>query len=190
VSRPALRRVALFAAALAAGCSSGPRQEMSDWEKQHPEAVARAEAQPDAPTPPPFPRKENLIEFYLSATATFRYFIDAASLQALYDKREIRYVLIARSPSGVDNVSFEALRCPDIFRIYAVGGGDGKWTTRAGDWQPTERRSDRGVQSTLAREFFCPHRDPIQSAAEGVNALRNGSHPQVYDDPRPGPGGY
>ena len=179
MSRPALRRAALLAAALAAGCSSGPRQEMSDWEKRHPELVAPASARSEAPPTPPFPRRENLIEFYASAHATFRYFIDASTLQALYDRREVRYVLVARSPSGVDNVSFEALRCPDVYRIFAVGS-DGKWTARASDWQPTVRRSDLAVQSTLARQFFCPHNDPIQSAAEGVNALRSGAHPSVY----------
>ena len=181
--RLALRLAALLAAALAGGCSSGPRQEMSDWEKRHPELIARAEARPDAPPPPAFPRRENLIEFYVSANATFHYFIDASTLQALYDRREVRYVLVARSPSGVDNVSFEALRCPDVYRVFAVGS-DGKWTARSSDWQPTVRRSDLAVQSTLARQFFCPHNDPIQSVAEGVNALRLGAHPVVRVEQR------
>jgi hypothetical protein len=191
MSRALLRRSLPFlAAALAAGCSSGPRQEMSDWEKQHPELIARAEANPGAPPPPAFPRNENLIEFYVSANATFHYFIDASSLQALYDRREVRYVLVARSPSGIDNVSFEALRCPDVYRVFAVGS-DGKWTQRSSDWQPTVRRSDLGAQSTLARQFFCPHNDPIQSAAEGVNALKSGGHPGVYvEQNNRGGGGY
>jgi len=169
-------------AALAAGCASGTH-EMSDWEKNHPEAIAPPAAR-DVPPMPAFPKRENLIEFYLSATATFRYFIDASSLQALYDKREIRYVLVARSPQGADNVRFESIRCPDMFRLYAVGTADGKWEVRPSDWEPTVRRSDLGWPSTLARQFFCPHRDPIQSAAEGVDALRRGAHPAVYVEQR------
>jgi len=36
-----------------------------------------------------------------------------------------------------------------------------------------------GWPYALARYYFCPHRDPIQSAAEGVDALRRGVHPAV-----------
>jgi hypothetical protein len=43
------------------------------------------------------------------------------------------------------------------------------------------------VPHVLARQFFCPHRDSIQSVAEGVNALKNGVHPLVYVEQRPGP---
>jgi len=179
-----VRRAGLLVAALLAACSSGGRQEMSDWEKKHPELLAAPEAS-GVPTPPAFPRRENLIEFYMSPSATFRYFIDGSTLQTLYDKREVRYVIVARSPSGVDNVRFEAIRCPDMYRTYAIGGSDGKWSMRPTDWEPTVRRSDLGWPATLARQFFCPHSDPIQSQAEGVYALRNGSHPQVYVEPRP-----
>jgi hypothetical protein len=171
-----------------AGCASSGAREMSDWEKKHPELLAAPEAA-GAPTPPPFPRSENLIEFYLSATATFRYFIDGSTLQTFYDKREVRYVIVARSPSGVENVRFEAIRCPDMFRTYAIGTSGGKWIVRPTDWEPTVRRSDLGWPSALARGFFCPHNDPIQSPAEGVVALRNGVHPQVWVDPSPVGGG-
>jgi hypothetical protein len=105
-------------------------------------------------------------------------------LQSLYNQREVRYVLLARSPSGVDNVSFEGIRCPDMYRVYAIRGARGNWIQRSTDWQPTVRRSDLGVPSTLARQFFCPHSDVIQSAAEGVDALRRGAHPGVYVEQR------
>jgi hypothetical protein len=180
---------ALAAAVLLAACSSSNQQGISDWERSHPEAVATAEPAA-APTPPPMPRKENLIEFYVSPTATFHYFIDGTSLQVFYKQREIRYVLVARSPSGVENVSFEAIRCPDAHRIYALGTDDGKWGGRSTDWQEIQKNTARGWPYVLARQFFCPHRDPIQSVAEGVNALRSGSHPQVYVEPRPVGGAF
>src|SRR5262249_23310507 len=102
-----------------------------------------------------------------------------------YDKREVRYVLVARSPQGVDNVRFESIRCPDMFRLIAVGTDGGKWLSRPSDWESTVRRSDLGWPSALARPFFCPHNDPIQSRAEGVFALKSGVHPQVWVDPNP-----
>lgn len=175
-----MRAAAVLCAALAA-CSS--TQPMSDWERNHPEQLGTVQTE-RLPTPPALPRKENLIEFYVSPVATFRYFIDATSLSALYKQKEVRYVLVARSPSGAENVSFEAIRCPDMHRIYAVADDSGKWGTRPSDWQEIQRRTGLGVPGVLAREYFCPHRDPLQSAAEGVDALRRGGHPLVYTDPR------
>lgn len=174
----------LCCAALAACASSDP---ISDWERRHPDLAGTAESAA-LPAPPAMPREKNLIEFYVGPTASFRYFIDAASLSVFYKQKEIRYVLVARSPSGVENISFEAIRCPDMHRIFAVGeSASGKWTVRPSEWQAIEVRTSRGWPSVLSSQFFCPHRDPIQSVAEGVNALRMGAHPLVYVEQRPGP---
>ena len=167
---------ALLCAAALAACSSS--QPQSDWERSNPAQLGTAKTE-RLPTPPAAPRKENLIEFYVGPTATFRYFIDAASLSVFYAQKEVRYVLVARSPSGVENVSFEAIRCPDAYRIFAVGDGSGKWTERAGAWQPIQSRTGLGWPGVLARDYFCPHRDTLQSAAEGIDALRQGGHPLV-----------
>jgi hypothetical protein len=175
----------LFAAL--AGCG-GPQQ-VSDWERANPELLDTAAKATSVVKPPAFPRSANLTEIYISATATFRYFVDRSSLDVQYQQREIRYVLLARSPSGVENVSYEALKCPDLHRIYAVGGAGGKWILRGSDWQQLQRSTAVTVPHVLARQFFCPHRDPIQSVAEGVNALENGVHPLVYVEQRPGPAG-
>jgi hypothetical protein len=169
---------ALFAAALLGACSSAT-EPMSDWERQHRDLLAPSETAA-APPPPPYPRPENLIEFYLSATADQRYFIDAASLSALWKQGEVRYVLVARSPSGVENVSFEAIRCSGLYRVLATGNADRTWNARPSGWREIPRRADLSVPSLLKRQFFCPHNDPIQSSAEGVDALRRGAHPLVY----------
>ena len=169
--------------AVLAGC--GGSGQTSDWERANPDLLASAAT--SVVKPPAFPRSENLTEIYISATATFRYFVDRSSLDVQYQQREIRYVLLARSPSGVENVSYEALKCPDLHRIYAVGSADGKWVLRGSDWQQIQRSTAVTVPHVLARQFFCPHRDPIQSVAEGVDALQRGVHPLVYVEQRPGP---
>jgi len=148
---------ALFCAALAGACSS-VTEPMSDWERRHPELIGTPQSA-QLPAPPAMPRQENLIEFYVEPTATFRYFIDAASLSVFYKQQEVRY----------------------------VGDASGKWSVRPSEWQAIQSRTSRGWPSVLARQFFCPHRDPIQSVAEGVNALRLGAHPLVYVEQRPGP---
>jgi hypothetical protein len=173
------RLAALAGAALLAACGSSGPQQQSDWERQHPELLATPETA-KAPVLPAPPRAENLIEFYLAPTATFRYYIDSASLTALYRQKEVRYVLVARSPNGVENVSYEAIRCTGQHRVIATGNADRSWNARPTEWRDIPRQTDLSTPSLLKRWYFCPHNDPIQSSAEGVDALRRGGHPMVY----------
>lgn len=165
-------------------CSSAPQIE-SDWEQQHAVQLAGEEAVPV----PPYPRNENLLPVYVSATTDFKYFVDGSTLTVSPKERVIRYVLVARSPSGVDNVSYEAIRCPEEYRVLAVGEGGGKWSGRANGWRPIVKGGALGWPYALSRNYFCPHRDPIRTAAEGVDALRRGSHPSVFVDPNNRGGG-
>ncbi|HKC31129.1 MAG TPA: CNP1-like family protein [Burkholderiales bacterium] len=160
-----------------AGCA--PTQPVSDWERQNRQSLISEDTAP----PPPYPRQADLIEFYVSPTAEFKYFVDARSLSVGAD-RIVRFTLVARSPSGVDNVSYEGLRCPREHRLYAVARAEGSWSGRDSDWREFARGTSLGWQYALAQHFFCPHRDPIRSATEGIDALRRGSHPSVYVDPK------
>jgi hypothetical protein len=170
---------ALACAALLAACGS-VSEPMSDWERNNRERLVPNQAAV-AIQPPAYPRDQNLIEFYQSAVATMRYYIDAASVMPLSKEGEVRYVMVARSPSGAKNVSFEGIRCSgNQYRVIATGSSDGTWNTRTGEWRDIVRRGDLEAQSTLRRQFFCPHNDPIQSNAEGVDALRKGGHPMVW----------
>jgi hypothetical protein len=84
---------------------------------------------------------------------------------------------VARSPSGVDNVSYEALNCRESeFRIYAIGRSDGTWVSRRGEWRPLRQGAQR-AESTLHREFFCPGGIAVADASDGVRALERGGHP-------------
>lgn len=167
----------LCLATLLAACSG--TQPMSDWERNNRDLLAAPETAAP-PAPPAYPRGENLIEFYVGPRASFKYFIDSASLTPLWKQGEVRYVLVARSPSGVDNVSFESLRCAGQYRILATGNTDRTWSARAGEWRDLPRTSDITAQARLKTQFFCPHNDPIQSTREGVEALRKGGHPMVW----------
>lgn len=128
---------------------------------------------------PGYPRADDLIEFAVSSAGTFRFFLDGTSLSVSPDG-VIRYTLLARSPSGVDNVSYEGIRCATAeYRIYAIGHRDGAWSRRELPWRRIEPKSVKRWHHTLQREFFCPRALPITSAAEGVDALRRGRHPKV-----------
>jgi len=109
----------------------------------------------------------------LSSSSDFRYYVDWGSVSA-GDDRIVRYVLVARSPEGVDNVSFEGLRCASAEqRLYALARRDHSWTAALGTWRPVS--SPRHV--SLVRDYFCPQSEPIRTAAEGILALESGGHP-------------
>lgn len=156
-----------FLVALLAGCGHGPK---SDWERKHEDRLPPPE---EAVALPSYPKADQLIEFFVAATSEFRFFIDAASI-SVGDDGVVRYVLIARSPAGVDNVSFEGMRCTSAeVRIYALGR-DGAWAGKPGEWRTIEPRSVQRWHNELYREYFCPQKQPIGSAREGISALRRG----------------
>jgi hypothetical protein len=174
----------LFLPVLAA-CSSGPN-EVSDWEKAN-EGVLRREAAITTPDLPPYPANARLAPFFVSSANSFKFFIDRASLRVGAD-RIIRYTLVARSPSGADNISFEGMNCQaGEYIIYAVGV-NGEWLARPAEWRPIEPRSVQRWHNALQREFFCPNNVAIYSAEEGLRALALGGHPYVAPSPPGGSG--
>jgi hypothetical protein len=169
---------------LAACGASGPR---SDWERVNEEKLPAAAQEREVVPRPPSQRGE-LIEFFVAATSEFRFFVDAASLSVGSDGI-VRYVLVARSSAGAENVSFEGMRCATReVRIYALGR-DGAWVGRETDWRAIQPRSVQRWHNELYREYFCPQREPIASAAEGVQALRTGGNRLRALNPDPRSGG-
>ncbi len=163
-------RFLLLCLACVAGVAAA--QVKSDWERDNEERLKQSR---EEVVPPPRLERARLVELQLDGEAEFRYLVDAASLSVGAD-RIVRYVLVARSASGVESVSFEGLRCPGEYRVYAVGRADGSWAGRAGEWRAVPRDARAG-QNALARRYLCPARVAIQSAEEARQALREGGHP-------------
>jgi len=150
---------------------------MTDWERQN-EARLEKEAAEQMPVPPGYPRETTLIAFEVRGQSSFRYYIDGASL-SVQPKGIVRYVLLVRSPSGVDNVTYEAIRCPTAeYRVYALGRNDGTWGGRAGTWSPIAE-SRLLHHRVLQRDYFCPQSNAIADADEGRRALRQGGNPRA-----------
>ena len=152
-------------------------QFQSDWERANEE---RLKQQGERLVAPPPLERSRLVELklHVSASTDFRYYVDWASVSAGED-RIVRYALVARSAAGVENVSFEGIRCPGEYRVYAVGKPDGGWTGRASEWRPIPR-SVNSSQAALARQYFCPGRAAIRTSAEGQQAVRAGGHPGIF----------
>jgi hypothetical protein len=161
--------------ALLAACASRSQTDKSDWEMQNEGRLVKeaAETSPDLPA---YPRRGNLIEFFVSSASDFRFFIDRTSLSV--KGSIVRYTLVARSPSGVENVSYEGINCPaSEYQVYALGHADGTWLNRPGPWRAIEPRSVQRWHNALHREFFCPNRVAIVDVAAGIQALEQGANP-------------
>jgi hypothetical protein len=167
--------------ALCCAVTAASAQVKSDWELKNEERLKQADEQL---VPPPQLDRARLVEvkFALVADTEFRYYVDPESVSVGAD-RIVRYALVGRSPSGAENVTYEGLRCPDEYRVYAVGRPDGSWAGRPSEWRPIPR-DPRVSQGTLARQYFCPARRAIATTEEGRKALRAGGHPGVFPEPR------
>ena len=148
----------------------------SDWERKYDQSNA---TDPEAALPA-LP-KDGLIEFFVSSATNFRFFIDPPSLSVGADG-VVRYTMIARSPAGAETITYEGIRCDNgTYRTYAFGNA-GVWSRNSNlAWLPIEPKSVRRWHNVLRGLYFCPTRSSIQSAAEGLDALRRGSHPAVVN---------
>jgi hypothetical protein len=160
---------------LLAGCAQ-PSDMRSDWERRN---LPVEPAPEEARAMPAYPTAARLLEVPIADGGSFRYYVDPASLSAGRDGI-VRYTVVARSPAGSENVFYEGLRCARRqYRIYAIGRADGTWGGRQGDWQPLAASGAQPWRAVLFSNYFCPHSDPVRTAAEGVQALELGGHPSA-----------
>ncbi len=155
---------------LAACGAQGPT---SEWERENQDRLARQSVDREVVTQfPALPEKKNLIEFQIAGGSEFRFYVDRSSL-SLAEGGVVRYTMVARSPSGAENITYEGARCPTgEHRIYAIATG-GVWRPGTTGWRPVTQRWD----AVLHREYFCPQAVPLRNVAEGVRALQEGGHP-------------
>lgn len=129
---------------------------------------------------PPAPRSENLIKFDPGRPTSMTFYIDAASM-TLGEDGVVRFTTVARGDGSTQNVAYEGIRCSTRERkTYAYGKADGTWTAqRDPGWVPIRSLNADSYRFTLYQDYFCPARESIASAAEGVDALRRGGHPKA-----------
>ena len=161
---------------LAAACTAALAQPKSDWEI---EQETRDWKEAEVPMPA-YPKPENLIEFEDVSNRSFKFFVDGQSLIAGKDGA-VRYILVARSNAGAENVTFNGLRCKtSAHKVYALGRADKTWApAQDGEWKELSRKPGARPHQVLMRDFFCPSGIPILSRDEGVQALREGIHPHA-----------
>jgi hypothetical protein len=128
------------------------------------------------------PKAGDLIEFDPGRPATLRFYIDPASLSVGTDLI-VRFTIVVKGDGGASNVSYEAIRCKARERkVYAYGRADGTWSqARAPQWTVISGLNADGYRFVLYENYFCPSRQIIASAREGVEALRRAGHPRASD---------
>ena len=127
---------------------------------------------------PAAPQASNLVGFAVSGGTQYRFAIDATSL-AIGTDGVFRYVLVATSPQGVRNVSYEGIRCQSRERkTYAIGRTDGTWVrARNAAWVPVEEVNANRQHAALMKEYFCPDAYPARDVAEVIGRMRVRTEP-------------
>jgi len=106
---------------------------------------------------PPYPQADDLIEVDLSLPDfPFTLFIDRPSLSVGKD-RVIRYTAVLRSGNGVENVSYEGIRCKHSqVQRYAYGSRGQFHPVRNRDWRFIRKDGQDRFRTELADHYFCP----------------------------------
>jgi hypothetical protein len=120
------------------------------------------------------PKDENLLPFYVSPTATQKFFVDAKSISVGSDN-VVRYTLVSISQEGAKNVTYEGIRCETFEKkIYAIGEEDGSWArSRRNQWEGIVRGFANRQHAALAKDYFCENTSVAGKAESIVYRLKN-----------------
>lgn len=129
---------------------------------------------------PAFPKQENLVEFYVGELTSNHFYVDASSI-SVEPEGIVYYTMVVKTSGGATNINYEGINCGNSkLRVFATGRGDGNWSrARNTEWRQIENQQVNRHHAALTHDYFCPGGRPLVDAAEGVNALRRGRHPDV-----------
>jgi hypothetical protein len=123
---------------------------------------------------PSFPKTEDLIKIPMVNMGSFEVAIDPRSIDNGKDG-VVRYVLIAKSNSGSENVSFEGIRCESRERkLYAIGKRDKTWAQVRNPAWTNYGANPHSYHFELANEYFCPDLKIVMTVTEALKNLKEG----------------
>lgn len=124
---------------------------------------------------PAAPKDENLLPFYVGPTTTQTFAIDSKSL-AIGKDGVIRYTLVATSPGGAKNISYEGIRCASFEKkIYALGRDDGSWArSRRDQWDGIVRSKVNRQHAALSQDYFCSNLTIMGTEKDILQRIRSG----------------
>ncbi|KQP17818.1 CNP1-like family protein [Pseudorhodoferax sp. Leaf267] len=135
-------------------------------------------AEADVPPPPTF-QTDKLISVDVDKRGSLQYGVDPATMSIGKDG-VVRYVIVARSPSGAMTAMYEGLRCgTGEHKVYARYN-DARWAPVASpQWQSLFDSTRVRYPLALARQGGCDSKAPPTSVSDMVRKLKNPA-PIVY----------
>ncbi len=167
-------RVAALGGLLAL-CAMGPvAAQTSGW-------LEEKRVEEELVTPPERFSTERLIGFTVSSGSELRFGVDPDHVSIGKDG-VVRYVLVARSTSGLLNVVYEGLRCGTAeFKTYARWSAEEGWRTVAqADWSVWRGVAAGLPAQRLARDAFCQGKYPNAPVSKMLRELRVGRGTDTY----------
>ncbi|MDJ0805773.1 MAG: CNP1-like family protein [Gammaproteobacteria bacterium] len=128
--------------------------------------------------------EQDLQEFQVDeSSGNFHYFIDGSSLQTSEDGVS-RFILIIRSSRGVDNSSYEGMRCGKReYRTYAYGSPQGFKAIPGNVWRHIKKSGPENYRHTLYDDLICnTNTGKANPPGDVLRAMRNNhkSQPTPY----------
>lgn len=124
-------------------------------------------------TLPAYPNEADLLPFDIFGPTDNTYYLDTRSLSIGKDG-VVRYALLARLATGVENLTYEGIRCEAReWKPYAYGRRDHTWApAREANWRPVARQSVDDFRFTLYRSYLCPDGLPRRKTEEVLAQIR------------------
>lgn len=122
---------------------------------------------------PPAPRDQDLMGFSVSGASSYYFAVDRKAL-AIGSDGVFRYTLVATSPQGARNVSYEGIRCQtQEEKTYAIGRTDGSWVkSRNTGWSKIEEVGNNRQHAALMKEYFCPDGSAQQKLSDVLDRFK------------------
>ena len=131
----------------------------------------------EVPMPPAF-KVDRLVPIEMPRYVSLRLGVDPETLRITEDGI-VRYVMVAKSPSGNMNASYEGIRClTGEVKTYARFTTSGQWSVIGNpEWKPLNGNQPSMHALALARQGACNGRAAAaNSPAEIINKLKIGAH--------------
>jgi len=128
----------------------------------------------EVPPPPAF-KTDGLVYVDMPRYVTVKLGVDPETLRITNDGI-VRYVMVATSPSGSTNATYEGIRClTGEVKTYARYGTTGKWNALADpQWKPLNGNQPSLHALALARQGACLGRSAAAPSAEAIiSTLKN-----------------
>ncbi len=128
----------------------------------------------EVPAPPAF-KTDRLVQLEMPRHVSMKLGVDPETLRITSDGI-VRYVMVATSPNGNTNATYEGIRClTGEVKTYARQGATGKWSPIADpQWKPLNGNQPSLHALALARQGACDGRAAASRSPEDiVRKLKN-----------------